>query len=68
MSLKYYNLDRDPYEDLALTEDDMERIIKAINENNTDEISLEEINYVLNLLYDQVASDLQTVDGSLVLQ
>lgn len=68
MSLKYYNLDQDPYEDLALTEDDMERIIKAINENNTDEISLEEINYVLNLLYDQVASDLQTVDGSLILQ
>jgi hypothetical protein len=68
MALKYYDLDQNPYGDLNLTDEDMDRIIEAINDNNAENISLEEINYVLNILYDRTTSELQTVEGSLLLQ
>lgn len=68
MALKYYDLDQNPYGNLNLTDEDMDRIIEAINDNNAENISLEEINYVLNILYDRTASELQTVEGSLLLQ
>lgn len=68
MSLKYYNLDQNPYEDLDLSDEDMDRIIEAINDDNAGNISLEEINYVLSILYDRTVSELQTVEGSLLLQ
>jgi|DEB0MinimDraft_6_1074348.scaffolds.fasta_scaffold212571_1 hypothetical protein len=68
MTLKYYDLDQNPYEDLDLSDEDMDRIIEAINDDNAENISLEEINYVLNILYDRTVSELQTVEGSLLLQ
>ena len=68
MTLKYYDLDQNPYEDLDLSDEDMDRIIEAINDDNAKNISLEEINYVLNILYDRTVSELQTVEGSLLLQ
>ena len=46
----------------------MDRIIQAINDNNVDDISTEELLYVMNLMYDEMATRLQTVEGSLVLQ
>ena len=66
--INYYDIDQDPFEDLVLSEEDMDRIIQAINDNNVDDISTEELLYVMNLMYDEMATRLQTVEGSLVLQ
>ena len=68
MAVEYYDIDQDPFEDLVLSEEDMDRIIQAINNNNVDDISTEELLYVMNLMYDEMATRLQTVEGSLVLQ
>tara|TARA_B100000161_G_C33320761_1_gene311326 strand:+ start:124 stop:330 length:207 start_codon:yes stop_codon:yes gene_type:complete len=68
MAIEYYDIDQDPFEDLVLSEEDMDRIIQAINNNNVDDISTEELLYVMNLMYDEMATRLQTVEGSLVLQ
>ena len=68
MAIEYYDIDQDPFEDLVLREEDMDRIIQAINDNNVDDISTEELLYVMNLMYDEMATRLQTVEGSLVLQ
>ena len=68
MAIEYYDIDQDPFEDLVLSEEDMDRIIQAINDNNVDDISTEDLLYVMNLMYDEMASRLQTVEGSLVLQ
>tara|TARA_B100000282_G_C31493190_1_gene381310 strand:+ start:147 stop:353 length:207 start_codon:yes stop_codon:yes gene_type:complete len=68
MAIEYYDIDQDPFEDLVLSEEDMDRIIQAINDNNVDDISTEELLYVMNLMYDEMATRLQTVEGSLVLQ
>ncbi len=68
MAVEYYDIDQDPFEDLVLSEEDMDRIIQAINDNNVDDISTEELLYVMNLMYDEMATRLQTVEGSLVLQ
>ncbi len=68
MAVEYYDIDQDPFEDLVLSEEDMDRIIQAINDNNVDDISNEELLYVMNLMYDEMATRLQTVEGSLVLQ
>ena len=68
MAIEYYDIDQDPFEDLVLSEEDMDRIIQAINDNNVDDVSTEELLYVMNLMYDEMATRLQTVEGSLVLQ
>lgn len=68
MAIEYYDIDQDPFEDLVLSEEDMDRIIQAINDNNVNDISTEELLYVMNLMYDEMATRLQTVEGSLVLQ
>jgi hypothetical protein len=68
MAIEYYDIDQDPFEDLVLSEEDMDRIIQAINNNNVDDVSTEELLYVMNLMYDEMATRLQTVEGSLVLQ
>ena len=32
MAVEYYDIDQDPFEDLVLSEEDMDRIIQAIND------------------------------------
>ena len=68
MAIEYYDIDQDPFEDLVLSEEDMDRIIQAINDKTAADISNEELLYVMNLMYDEMATRLQTVEGSLVLQ
>ena len=41
MAIKYYDIDQDPFEDLELTEEDMDRIITAIHSNTVDDITSE---------------------------
>ena len=68
MAIKYYDIDQDPFEDLELTEEDMDRIITAIHSNTVDDITGEEILYVMNLMFEEMACRMQTVEGTLVIQ
>tara|TARA_B100001027_G_C16215785_1_gene307389 strand:- start:268 stop:474 length:207 start_codon:yes stop_codon:yes gene_type:complete len=68
MAIKYYDIDQDPFEDLELTEEDMDRIITAIHSNTVDDITSEEILYVMNLMFEEMACRMQTVEGTLVIQ
>ena len=46
----------------------MDRIITAIHSNTVDDITSEEILYVMNLMFEEMACRMQTVEGTLVIQ